>query len=184
MIRNFPYRLFGLFLLVGCATPVKLEPILEPVPIDHPANPHAIEAPPTTPSVMLRQESQDMTRTNSAEPSMEEMEHPGHSMSHEEPASGGQTSLNVYTCTMHPEVIQTDPGACPKCGMSLVAGIPYTCTMHPEVLQTDPGACPKCGMSLVVGIPYTCPMHPEVIRTTPGTCPKCGMSLVKKESTE
>ena len=26
-----------------------------------------------------------------------------------------------YTCPMHPEVIKTNPGKCPKCGMILVA---------------------------------------------------------------
>ena len=31
-----------------------------------------------------------------------------------EPQAGG-----VYTCPMHPEVRQDDPGACPKCGMAL-----------------------------------------------------------------
>lgn len=25
----------------------------------------------------------------------------------------------------------------------------YTCTMHPEVVQSKPGKCPKCGMALV-----------------------------------
>jgi Cu+-exporting ATPase len=30
-------------------------------------------------------------------------------------ASGGK-----YTCPMHPEVVQTGPGSCPKCGMALV----------------------------------------------------------------
>ncbi len=24
----------------------------------------------------------------------------------------------------------------------------YTCSMHPEVVQDKPGACPKCGMKL------------------------------------
>lgn len=28
-------------------------------------------------------------------------------------------SKNIYTCPMHPEVIQEGPGSCPKCGMSL-----------------------------------------------------------------
>lgn len=27
---------------------------------------------------------------------------------------------NVYTCPMHPEVQQSEPGQCPKCGMELV----------------------------------------------------------------
>ena len=25
----------------------------------------------------------------------------------------------------------------------------YTCTMHPEVVRSKPGKCPKCGMKLV-----------------------------------
>ena len=27
----------------------------------------------------------------------------------------------VYTCPMHPDVRQTEPGTCPKCGMELEA---------------------------------------------------------------
>ena len=30
-------------------------------------------------------------------------------------------SATAYTCTMHPEVVTSQPGKCPKCGMSLVA---------------------------------------------------------------
>ena len=33
------------------------------------------------------------------------------------PATGGKT---LYTCVMHPEVVQDHPGNCPKCGMKLV----------------------------------------------------------------
>ncbi len=60
----------------------------------------------------------------------------------------------------------------------------FTCPMHPEVRQTGPGTCPKCGMalepetpSLATRVQYTCPMHPEIIRDEPGQCPKCGMGL-------
>ena len=61
----------------------------------------------------------------------------------------------------------------------------YTCPMHPEIRQSRPGTCPKCGMALeAAGEPvpttrtqYTCPMHPEIIRDEPGSCPKCGMAL-------
>ncbi|MDQ7043257.1 MAG: heavy metal-binding domain-containing protein, partial [Sulfurimonas sp.] len=61
----------------------------------------------------------------------------------------------------------------------------YTCPMHPEVIKSEAGNCPKCGMALeevMEGIvtqtitQYTCPMHPEVISDTEGTCPKCGRS--------
>lgn len=65
----------------------------------------------------------------------------------------------------------------------------YTCTMHPEVVQNQPGKCPKCGMTLVKKVvqenmneKYTCSMHPEVISDKPGKCPKCEMDLVKMKS--
>ncbi|RKZ98075.1 MAG: copper-transporting ATPase [Gammaproteobacteria bacterium] len=67
----------------------------------------------------------------------------------------------------------------------------YTCPMHPEIHEDEPGSCPKCGMALdAVGEPisstkteYTCPMHPEVIQDHPGSCPKCGMALEAKTVT-
>jgi FtsP/CotA-like multicopper oxidase with cupredoxin domain len=62
------------------------------------------------------------------------------------------------------------------------ATIAYTCPMHPEVLQDEPGCCPKCGMKLLATeaapIAYTCPMHPEVTSDKAGRCPKCGMKLL------
>jgi hypothetical protein len=30
------------------------------------------------------------------------------------------STKQMYTCTMHPEVISDKPGKCPKCGMTLV----------------------------------------------------------------
>ncbi len=74
-------------------------------------------------------------------------------------ASGGSSSGGegaVYTCPMHPEVRESEPGSCPKCGMALeLASVPlsvgrteWTCPMHPEVIQDEPGICPKCGMAL------------------------------------
>nr|WP_036242658.1 copper-translocating P-type ATPase [Methylobacter luteus] len=61
----------------------------------------------------------------------------------------------------------------------------YTCPMHPEVRQSQPGSCPQCGMALQpMAMPspesrtqYVCPMHPEIVRNEPGNCPICGMSL-------
>jgi P-type Cu+ transporter len=35
------------------------------------------------------------------------------------PPVRGASSTARYTCPMHPEVVQTGPGACPKCGMAL-----------------------------------------------------------------
>ena len=59
----------------------------------------------------------------------------------------------------------------------------YVCPMDPEIHQTHPGACPKCGMALEPELPvatktqWTCPMHPEIVRDAPGSCPICGMAL-------
>jgi len=65
----------------------------------------------------------------------------------------------------------------------------YTCPMHPEIKQTGPGNCPKCGMALekllapAKHIEYTCPMHPQIVRDAPGSCPICGMALEPREVT-
>jgi P-type Cu+ transporter len=60
----------------------------------------------------------------------------------------------------------------------------YICPMCPEVGETRPGPCPKCGMALEPEKPlrarpveYTCPMHPQIVRPGPGSCPICGMAL-------
>jgi len=72
-------------------------------------------------------------------------------------ATSGSTNSNaIYTCPMDPEVRQSKPGACPKCGMSLeplASSMPttkteYTCPMHPEIVQDTPGSCSICGMAL------------------------------------
>ncbi len=41
-----------------------------------------------------------------------------------EPDSRGQPGATVYTCSMHPEIQQTFPGDCLKCGMSLEPVLP------------------------------------------------------------
>ncbi len=66
------------------------------------------------------------------------------------------THENIYSCPMHPEVRQEQPGSCPKCGMALEKVLEsaseirteYICSMHPEIIRDVPGFCPKCGMAL------------------------------------
>jgi Cu+-exporting ATPase len=56
--------------------------------------------------------------------------------------------------------------------------VTYVCPMDPEVRESKPGACPKCGMALEPEtVEYTCPMHPEIVSNGPGSCPICGMAL-------
>ena len=37
---------------------------------------------------------------------------------HEHHGAGAEHATQ-YTCSMHPEVVQSSPGKCPKCGMDL-----------------------------------------------------------------
>ncbi len=75
--------------------------------------------------------------------------------------------------------------AAPDVRKTAAEATPYVCPMDPEVQETQPGACPKCGMALEPALPatpetrteWTCPMHPEVIQSAPGSCPICGMAL-------
>lgn len=41
-------------------------------------------------------------------------------MQKEKADTSEEMEQKVYTCTMHPEVEQSEPGKCPKCGMELV----------------------------------------------------------------
>jgi FtsP/CotA-like multicopper oxidase with cupredoxin domain len=91
----------------------------------------------------------------------------------------------VYACPMHPDVVQDEPGRCPRCGMTLLAkavATTYACPMHPDVVRDEPGRCPQCGMKLLAvpgsATTYACPMHPDVVRDEPGRCPQCGMKLL------
>jgi len=77
----------------------------------------------------------------------------------------------------------------------------YTCAMHPQVKQDEPGNCPVCGMKLVKreeggakpeGAPsgerevlyYYDPMKPEVHFDKPGKSPFMDMDLVPKHADE
>jgi Cu+-exporting ATPase len=67
--------------------------------------------------------------------------HTPHRHSHAEPAARGAS----YVCPMDPEVRQSEPGPCPKCGMALEPDLPaagsrveWTCPMHPEVVRSEP----------------------------------------------
>ena len=83
------------------------------------------------------------------------------------------------------KVSGTAGGGLEKGAAFTYAATVYTCPMHPEVRQSEPGNCPICGMALEPVVPvaaaakteWVCPMHPQIVRDAPGNCPICGMAL-------
>ena len=69
-------------------------------------------------------------------------------------------TADAWTCPMHPDVVSTEQGTCPHCGMKLIAASPsaWTCPMHPEVVSAEQGTCPHCGMKLVAAAPDADPV--------------------------
>ena len=129
--------LFGSSLiLMSCAS----HSTIQPIPAEHPASPKAMEARPIRPSPALRPEAQDSQKTQtplttpdtsrSAPGHMHEMQHgaklpevPSQTQPAPAPAAvlpAEQETGTTYVCPMHPDVIQTKPGSCPKCGMKLI----------------------------------------------------------------
>ena len=86
-----------------------------------------------------------------------------------------ETQKQLWTCGMHPQVLQDEPGDCPICHMKLTpvdAGAePDTAARHEE--HGHEAAQPQL---------WTCPMHPQVLDKEPGQCPICNMDLVPVES--
>ena len=122
---------------IGCVASMRQEP----VPLDHPTNAGAPQAPALPVSAVLREDPQDSARAvllevinAPAQTSAEAMHHhtpveaagrESHSMAIEPttPAHGSSArpdAADLYTCPMHPDVIRDEPGTCPRCGMQLV----------------------------------------------------------------
>ena len=100
--------------------------------------------------------------------------------------SADQVKGTMFTCPMHPEVRQPEPGDCPKCGMQLVSKSEADAHAHHDhhahANHGQNAAAEDSGEYDTVpaghtGPIYTCPMHPQVRQTHPGSCPLCGMGL-------
>lgn len=104
---------------------------LPPREMHGPANPDAPESKPLPLSTALAREASP--GTPGAEP------HPAASEQHEGHTGGGNDRQRPpaaeYTCPMHPEISQPEPGRCPKCGMPLEA--------RSEAAKPGPSTKPK-----------------------------------------
>jgi RND family efflux transporter MFP subunit len=92
--------------------------------------------------------------------------------------SGGSTvedraaAEELWTCPMHPQILQEEPGSCPICGMDLVPVEREADEAEPRAAAADHGQEEL----------WTCPMHPQILQEEPGSCPICGMDLVPVEA--
>ncbi|MBL0098414.1 MAG: hypothetical protein IPP46_19460 [Bacteroidetes bacterium] len=89
----------------------------------------------------------------------------------------------LFTCPMHPEVIQDMPGNCPKCGMNLIPLKKEADNSHSPLHHAEHTTEKQDGHvqhpAPVVNIntaqqglaKYTCPMHPQIVQDGPGKCP-------------
>jgi hypothetical protein len=113
----------------GCVS----APSLPDSSASHPANPQAEGSPEAPLRPMLMADSQGLVlpvSTNQTEMHHGQHQHTPSGKSAQQPAElrhdhehGKETSVQgaVYTCPHHPEVKQSRPGECPKCGMKLEA---------------------------------------------------------------
>ena len=115
-------------LTMGCVASMRQESD----PLNHPANPNGPRAPTQAVPLALREDPLDSAPIVSPEATGSSPTTPAESIHHHasgdspESATSGQgsskepTAPGLYTCPMHPDVLRSEPGACPKCGMQLV----------------------------------------------------------------
>jgi hypothetical protein len=91
------------------------------------------------------------------------------------------------TCPMHPDVVESRPGTCPLCKMSLVPvrlDSAWMCPIHSTVMSQDEGTCRICQRAMIrvtVALTWTCLAEPGVDRMEPGTCPD-GSAMVPRRT--
>lgn len=62
-------------------------------------------------------------------------------------------SVLVFVVFLSGAVIAQSPGVPPAAGNQPEAPVEFVCPMDPDVHSSQPGRCPRCGMTLVPGIP-------------------------------
>ncbi len=89
-------------------------------------------------------------------------------MSSHEHASD-ESSEEIWTCSMHPQIRLPKPGKCPLCSMDLILATEKPGTETAKKAKSEPK--------------YACSMFCVPPMPRPGKCPICGMEMVEVEDT-
>jgi len=111
MQTKAPSAVLTVLLLAGCAATTKA-PRFSAV---SPADAEAPEAATPPPAPALAGEADPKGLEPAGDTAKPAVGHEGHSM-----LAAPRPTDKEYTCPMHPEVKQSSPGSCTKCGMQLV----------------------------------------------------------------
>jgi|GEM_PF-188036 len=87
----------------------------------------------------------------------------------------------LWTCGMHPNVIQEEPGACPICGMDLVPLRDGTGASAADHAGHDHGMAADGSRAMAAVTKWVCADFPDQVFDEPGDCPIDGTPLVEKE---
>ena len=90
------------------------------------------------------------------------------------PAAQPERQIKAYHCPMHPEVVSSKPGKCPKCGMELTPIYGEAPAAAPAAPIATPAPTAKKERKIKYWVD---PMDPNYVRDKPGKAP-CGMDLV------
>jgi hypothetical protein len=98
-----------------------------------------------------------------------------------------ETRELLWTCPMHPDVLESEMGRCPVCKMNLAPvrlGYVWSCPVHSVIDRERPGNCPICKRDLVqttVAVSWTCADNPKEEKLNPGKCAD-GTDAVEKHT--
>ncbi|MBI1355734.1 MAG: efflux RND transporter periplasmic adaptor subunit [Acidobacteria bacterium] len=97
---------------------------------------------------------------------------------HDDHETGGPSSETLYTCGMHPQVIQDEPGNCPICGMRLTPVKKSSAAPdHDMAAMGESGAAEISSQGERKILYWRAPMDPNYISDKPGKSPM-GMDLI------
>jgi Heavy metal binding domain len=93
----------------------------------------------------------------------------------------------LWSCPMHPDVLEERKGKCPICKMNLTPvrlDYVWSCPVHSVIDEANPGKCPICRRDLVqmtVSLTFTCADRPKINSVNPGKCSD-GTNMIRRHT--